>query len=89
MLLDETPGVTDKRGELARDGVVFAARLDPAAVELRLGAEIAEAAVNTPHARQSARGDAWVTLAPDDWDDASDRLEAWYFVAWRLAGKKR
>lgn len=60
------------------------------AVELRLGPEIAEAARRTPDTDGSARGPDWVRFAPAEWDDhASDRLEAWFRVAWRLAGDRR
>jgi hypothetical protein len=86
-LVAETADVKLRDGEYSRAGVVFAARPRPAAVELRLGAEIAEAAVNTPNAATSPRGLDWVLLEPKSWTDASDRLEAWYRVAWRLAGK--
>jgi hypothetical protein len=86
-LLVETPDVKERDGEYSRGAVVFAARLRPTAVELRLGPEIAEAALNTPNAGPSPRGVDWVTLEPKSWSDASDRLEAWYRVAWRLAGK--
>lgn len=60
------------------------------AVDLRLGPEIAEAARRTPDTDGSARGPDWVRFAPKQWDDhASDRLEAWFRVAWRLAGEGR
>ena len=88
-LLVETPDVTEKRGEYSRDGVVFAARPTPNAVEVRLGADIAQAAMNTGHTGPSPRGDDWVRLETPDWSAAHDRLEAWYRVAWRLAGKRR
>lgn len=58
-------------------------------VDLRLGAEIAEAARRTPDAHGSSRGDDWVRFTPHVWDQhASDRLEAWFRVAWRLAGRR-
>jgi hypothetical protein len=87
-LLAETPDVNVRGSEYERNGVVFAARPDPRTVELRLGADIAEAAANTPGTHPSPRGEDWVALKPDDWKDADDRLEAWYRVAWRMAGKK-
>jgi hypothetical protein len=86
-LVAETPDVKSRDGEYSRGNVVFFARPRPGAVELRLGPEIAEAAMNTPNAAVSARGPEWVLLEPKSWTDASDRLEAWYRVAWRLAGK--
>jgi hypothetical protein len=86
-LLDEASDVKLRDGEYSRSGVVFAARPRPGAVELRLGPEIAEAALNTPNTEPSPRGAAWVLLEPKSWTDSTDRLEAWYRVAWRLASK--
>ena len=58
-------------------------------MELRLGDEIAEAAMGTPDTGPSSRGPAWVRFSPAEWDDhAFDRLEAWFRVAWRLAGSR-
>ncbi len=88
-LIAETPDVTESGGEYARAAVVFAARPAPNAVELRLGPDIAEAALNTPHTAPSPRGPDWVRLETNDWSAAHDRLEAWYRVAWRLAVKRR
>lgn len=86
-LVAETPDVREKAGEYARGGVVFAARVASNAVELRLGPEIADAALRTPHTSASPRGEEWLRLSTTDWAAASDRLEAWYRVAWRLAGR--
>jgi hypothetical protein len=88
-LVAETPDVRVNRdAEYARAGIVFAALPATAAVELRLGPEIAEAALRTPHTSTSPRGEDWISLKPVDWGEASDRLEAWYRVAWRLAAKR-
>ena len=84
----ETPDVKEKAGEYSRAGVVFAARPDSNSVELRLGPDIAEAALRTPQTGASSRGEDWIRLEAVDWKDASDRLEAWYRVAWRIAGKQ-
>ena len=74
-------GTTD----YARGGQPFAVR-DGEAIELRLLAEIAEAAQRTPSTSASSRGDDWVRFAPSEWDDhARNRLEAWFRVAWRFA----
>ena len=74
--------------EYARQGVVFAARPDRRVIELRLMPDIAEAARRTPSAGPSARGEEWIRFAPPEWDQhATDRLEAWFRVAWRLAGE--
>ena len=88
-LIAETPDVTEKRGEYSRDGVLFAANPAPDVVEVRLGPDIAQAAMNTGNTGPSSRGQDWVRLATNDWSAAHDRLEAWYRVAWRLAGKRR
>ncbi len=89
-LLDEAGDIeTPVDREYARDGVTFAARPSDNVIELRLGAEIAEAARRTPDTGESARGDAWVRFAPRSWDEdhAQDRLEAWFRVAWRFAAE--
>ncbi len=88
-LMAETPDVKVRGSEFERNGVVFAARPDPKTVELRLGAEIADAAMNTPGTHASTRGNDWVALKPDNWADADDRLEAWYRVAWRMAPRHK
>jgi len=90
-LVDDSPDVTVRDGprgfEYTRGDVVFAVHPSPDVVELRLGPEIAEAANRTPDTSASAQGEGWIRLAPTDWDDhARDRLEAWFRVAWRLAG---
>jgi hypothetical protein len=90
-LLDEAGDVQSPTdGEYARGGVTFAARPAEAVIELRLGEDIAEAAVRTPDTGPSGRGPAWVRFAPQEWDEhAFDRLEAWFLVAWRLAERRR
>jgi len=88
-LMAETPDVKRRGTEFERNGVVFAVQPDKSTVELRLGAEIADAAMNTQGTHPSSRGDAWVALKPDNWADADDRLEAWYRVAWRMAAKQK
>lgn len=75
--------------EYRRMGVPFAARSAAGVVEVLLGEEIAEAARRTPDTTASGRGPDWVRFAPPDWDEhAIDRLEAWFRVAWRLAGSR-
>ena len=79
-----TPGGT----EYVRNGQLFAV-VDSAAVELRLLADVAEAARRTPDTDASRRGDEWVRFAPTTWDDhATDRLAAWFRVAWRFAADR-
>jgi hypothetical protein len=90
-LLDEAGDVsTPTDREYARDGITFAARPAEDLIELRLGEEIADAAIRTPDTTASERGPGWVRFAPREWDDhALDRLEAWFLVAWRLAAGRR
>jgi len=73
------------RHSWSRNDAVFAV-LAGDAVDLRIGAVIADAAVRTPDTRRSSRGPEWVTFAPSELDDhALDRLEAWFAAAWRRA----
>ena len=87
-LLDEATDVeTLATREYARAGVAFAHRTDEDVIELRLGADIGEAALRTPDTQPSNRGTDWIRFAPKAWDDhAGDRLQAWFRVAWRRAG---
>ena len=89
-LLDEAGDVgTLATREYARNGVPFAHRTDEEVIELRLGAEIADAAMRTADTAPSNRGTDWVRFAPKVWDDhAADRLSAWFRVAWRLAERR-
>ena len=76
--------------EYSRNGVAFTVRPEEDVVELRLGDEIAEAALRTPETGPSTRGPAWVRFAPANWDEmAFDRVEAWFRVAWRMAAGGR
>lgn len=85
-LLDETPDIDlSATREYAHNGIAFAHRTDEEVIELRLGEEIAEAALRTPDTQPSSRGRAWVRFYPKSWDSmAADRLRAWFRVAWRL-----
>jgi hypothetical protein len=86
-LLDETDDVqTLATREYARNGIAFAHRTDEEVIELRLGAEIADAALRTTATQPSNRGADWVRFAPKAWDEhAVDRLQAWFRIAWKLA----
>jgi len=86
-LLDEAGGVeTPASRQYARDGVTFAIRSGEEVIELRLMADIAEAALRTPDTHPSTYGDDWILFSPFTWDEhAQDRLGAWFRVAWRLA----
>lgn len=87
-LLDEAHDVevlADR--EYARNGVAFANRTAEEVIELRVGSDVAEAAQRTADTGPSTRGEDWVRFAPRTWDDhARDRLQAWFRVAWRVAG---
>ena len=86
-LLDEAGGVeTPASRQYARNGVTFAIRSGEEVIELRLTADIAEAALRTPDTHPSSHGGDWILFSPPIWDDhARDRLEAWFRVAWRFA----
>jgi hypothetical protein len=90
-LLDEMPDVDlSATREYAHDGVAFAHRTGEESIDLRLGAEIGEAALRTPDTGTSSRGRDWVSFSPKAWDDmAVDRLRAWFRVAWRFAERAR
>ncbi len=66
----------------------LAAVVEPDAVEVRLRAAVADAALRTADATASARGRGWVRYAPTDLDDfARDRAIAWLDSAVRLAAE--
>jgi hypothetical protein len=90
-LLDETPDVQlSASREYAADGVPFAHRTGEETIDLRLGAEIGEAALRTPDTHPSSRGRDWISFSPKAWDDmAADRLKAWFRVAWKLVGERQ
>ena len=89
-LLDETPEVSlSASREYSHSGTAFAHRTGEEAIDLRVGAEIGEAALRTPDTHPSSRGSDWVSFTPKAWDDmAVDRLRAWFRLAWRLAEDK-
>jgi hypothetical protein len=71
--------------EFRRGGVAFAA-LEGERVDLRLNAEVAEAARRTPATSASHRGSEWVTFTPRLTEPHDlDRAEAWFLSAWRAA----
>ena len=73
--------------EYARGGGVFAVR-EGLRLSFRLRPEIAEAALQTPDAARSHRGNDWIALQPRGVDGfALDRALAWFESAWRLAGE--
>jgi hypothetical protein len=75
-----------KGSDYLRNGQSFAVRPGAGVIDLRLGPDIADAAMRTADTHPSTRGADWIRFAPKAWDDhARDRLEAWFRVAWRLA----
>jgi hypothetical protein len=69
-----------------RGGRLFAV-LGPDGIELRLDPAITAAAARTPDAASSARGPEWVRFNPRELDGhATDRLTAWFDLAYRRAG---
>jgi hypothetical protein len=74
----DSAGTTFSRGH-----IVFAVA-DGNVAELMLEPEIAEAALRTPDTATSARGPAWVKLAPATVAERDlDRARAWFLSAWR------
>lgn len=70
-----------------RDTAAFA-RASEAQLDVRLPADIAEAALRTPDtATTDERG--WIRFTPADAErDVTDRAEAWFRTGWRHAGGK-
>lgn len=86
--LDEVTG-TDARGEVtyARGGTAFA-RVTATSLEVRLPADIAEAAVRTPDTT-AGEGVDWVRFTPATAErHVTDRAGAWFQTAWRHAGER-
>jgi hypothetical protein len=66
----------------------LAAVVEPDALEVRLRAAVATAALRMPDTTASGRGRGWVRFAPADLDDFSrDRALAWLDSAVRLAAE--
>jgi hypothetical protein len=88
-VVDQLAGVDridDDDGALwRRAGRPFAA-LAGGALEVRLQAPVAHAALRTPDTAPSKRGEGWVRFAPPSLDRfAADRVAAWLESAWRHA----
>lgn len=86
---EELPGVSvDIDGDLttwSAAGRPFATLVGEWA-EFHLAPAIARAALRTPDAAASPRGAEWVSFSPEVFDDpATDRAEAWFLSAHRLA----
>jgi hypothetical protein len=69
----------------ARGGAVFA-RVSAANLEVRLPADIAEAALRTPGTALDPDDRGWVRFTPADSErHVTDRATAWFHTAWRHA----
>jgi len=88
-VVDQLAGVDGIDGDdgavWRRAGRPFAA-LAGGALEVRLQAPVAHAALRTPDTAPSTRGEGWVRFAPAMLDRfAADRVAAWLESAWRHA----
>jgi len=69
----------------ARGTAVFA-RVTDARLEVRLPADIAEAALRTPDTVLDPEDRGWVRFTPPDSErHVTDRASAWFEIAWRHA----
>ena len=68
----------------ARGGAVFA-RVSGPTFEVRLPADIAEAALRTPDTALDPDDRGWLRFTPKDERHAIDRAAAWFQTAWRHA----
>jgi hypothetical protein len=84
--LEDVEATTDAGIKTWRHESMSFAILGAAGVDLRLSPRVAAAAVATPDTDPSPRGPEWITFHPPELDDqALDRLEAWFELAWRHA----
>lgn len=85
--LDEVSASEDHEGvAYSRHGTVFA-RVRGSMLDVRLPADIAEAALRTTDT-VAGRGAGWVRFAPTSAErHVLDRATAWFQTAWRYAGK--
>ena len=88
LLEDIADVTTSATREYAHNGKPFAHRTGENTIDLRLGAEIGEAALRTPDTHPSRRAQDWISFTPRQWDEmAADRLRAWFRVASKLADR--
>jgi hypothetical protein len=75
-------------GMVYRRGRTEIARADGRSLEVRLPADIAEAATRTPDTTALEGQAGWIRFTPrTDERHAGDRAEAWFRTAWRHAGE--
>lgn len=69
-----------------RDETLFAVSAQ-GRLEVRLPADIADAALRTPDTTASPRGGGWIAFVPRTAErHVADRARAWFVTAWRNAG---
>jgi hypothetical protein len=72
-----------------RDGTLFAVA-GPGRLEVRLPADIADAALRTPDTGPGSEGGGWVVFRPRSAEPhVGDRARAWFITAWRYASVQR
>jgi len=85
--LDEVTSSPDGDSLTYRRGSVPFARVSGSMLEVRLPADIGEAALRTPDTTTIAGESSWVHFTPrDEGRHVTDRAEAWFRTAWRHAG---
>lgn len=78
-------GVDEVVGYL-REETLFAVSVQ-GRLEVRLPADIADAALRTPDTTASPRGAGWIAFVPRTAErHVADRARAWFVTAWRNAG---
>jgi hypothetical protein len=86
--LPDVSRVDDDDGAVWRRAGRAFASLAGDALEVRLQAPVARAALRTPDTRESPRGEEWVRFAPSELHRfAADRAAAWLESAWRHAAE--
>jgi hypothetical protein len=87
--LDDVASEVDPGGlAVYRRGAIEIARADARSLEVRLPADIAEAAARTTDAVALEGEPGWIRFTPrSDERHVADRAEAWFRTAWRHAGE--
>jgi hypothetical protein len=90
-LAAEAEGVSssgDKGIVSYRRGAVLFARVSADALEVRLPADIADAALRTPDTTALAGAPGWLRFSPRGRErHVTDRASAWFQMAWRHASE--
>jgi hypothetical protein len=84
--LDEVSSATEGEAIAWSRGTAVFARVTDAVLEVRLPADIAEAALRTPDTALDSDDRGWVRFSPADAErHVTDRTTAWFLTAWRHA----